>query len=73
MNDELSRVIERVRQNRAALARDGLTANRSDTRAATSGDGAIIAGSPAFDRLTGEVVEVLSVHRENVVRAAPER
>jgi hypothetical protein len=73
VNEELSHVLERVRQNRAARARDPLTANRGDTPAATAASGAIVAGGRAFDRLTGAVVEVVSVHSENVIRPTAER
>jgi hypothetical protein len=73
VNDELSRVLERMRQNRAARARDGRTARGGDTPAAAAAPGALVAGSRAFDLVTGHVVEVVSVYRENVVGAAAER
>jgi hypothetical protein len=73
MNADMSRVLERMRQNRAARVRDGLTANRGDTPAAAAAPGALVAGSRAFDLVTGEVVEVVSVYRENVVGSVAER
>jgi hypothetical protein len=73
MNDDLSRVLERMRQSRAASVRDGLTVNRGDTRAPAAAPGALVAGSRAFDLVTGQLVEVVSVYRENVVGAVAER
>jgi hypothetical protein len=73
MNGDFSQVLERMRQNRAARVRDGLTADRGDTRAPAVAPGALIAGGRAFDLVTGEVVEVLSVYRENVVGPVAER
>jgi hypothetical protein len=73
MNGNFSQVLERMRQNRAARVRDGLTANRGDTRASAAAPGTLVAGSRAFDLVTGEVVEVVSVYRENIVGAVTER
>jgi hypothetical protein len=73
MNGDFSQVLERMRQNRAARVRDGLTTNRGDTPAPAAAPGALVAGGRAFDLITGEVVEVVSVYRENVVGAVAER
>jgi hypothetical protein len=73
MNGDFSQVLERMRQNRAARVRDGLTADRGDTRAPAAAPGALVAGGRAFDLVTGELVEVVSVYRENVVGAVAER
>jgi len=73
MNDELSRLLERVRQSRAARARDGRAVSPARTGVSGSADGALVAGDRAFDLVNGELVEVVSVYRENVVVAAPER
>jgi hypothetical protein len=73
MNADLSRVLERMRQSRAAHVREGLTVNRGDTRPPAGAPGALVAGGRAFDLVTGEVVEVVSVYRENVVGAVAER
>jgi hypothetical protein len=73
VNDDFARVLERMRQNRAARVLDGLTANRGDTPASAAAPGALVAGGRAFDLVTGEIVEVVSAYRENVVGAVAER
>jgi hypothetical protein len=73
MNSELSRLLERVRQSRATRARDERSGSQNGAALPPTGDGALVAGVLAFDLVNGEPVEVVSVHRENVVVAAPER
>jgi hypothetical protein len=73
MNTELQRVLERARQARAARTPAHRATARGDTVLAHTAGGPLLAGNRAFDLVTGELVEVVSVHRENVVIAAPER
>ncbi len=67
MSSALDRVLERVRQNRAARAPE----RRSETGAGAARRGAdvgaFVAGMRAFDTVSGEHVEVVGGTIENVV------
>jgi hypothetical protein len=73
MNTEIARLLERVRQSRAARAPEPRSASQIGASLPSAVAGAFVAGSRAFDLVNGEPVEVISVHREDVVVAAPER
>lgn len=73
MNTEIARLIERVRQSRAARAPEPRSVSQFGASLPSAATGALVAGGRAFDLVNGEPVEVVSVHRENVVVAAPER
>ena len=72
VNTEIARLLERVRQNRAARVPDRRAVSPIGAAVRGSDSGALVAGGRAFDLVNGEPVEVVSVHRENVVVAAPE-
>ena len=67
MNEQIARHIERVRQNRAALSGESGTRARVGADNPTGPAGAFVAGARAFDTVTGQHVEVVSVSSENVV------
>ena len=72
-SSELDRVLERVRQNRAARA-NSLTAARA-ARTADAG-GALEPhpiGARVFDLVTGQEGSVVGSTRENIIVPAPER
>jgi hypothetical protein len=73
MSQELDRVLERVRQNRAR-ALETLTP-RTPSRAATTttAPGGFTPGAPVFDTVTGQHGEVIGGSRENVIRPSAER
>lgn len=73
MSGELARVLERARQNRAALtpATQPATPNRLESGGGSGGT--FVAGSRAFDTVTGEHVEVLGGTTENVIIPATQR
>jgi hypothetical protein len=73
VNTDLARVLERVRQNRTARARElaGNGTNDAGTNVVRSAP--TTAGARAFDTVSGEFVEVISGIRENVVIPATGR
>jgi hypothetical protein len=73
MSAAIDRVLERVRQNRAARDAPAQRATPDAVLAGRASPGALVAGDRAFDTVTGEHVEVVSVGSENVVVPAPER
>lgn len=73
MTPELVRVLERVRQDRAAHARTGTAGVTPLPTLARLGTGVPAAGSRAFDTVSGQHVEVIGGYSENVVVPAPER
>ena len=71
MSDRIARVLERVRQLRAARAADlPAVARGGADRYGTIGR-AFVAGDRAFDTISGEHVEVIGAASENVVVPAP--
>jgi hypothetical protein len=74
MSNSLNRTLERVRQNRAQLAReDDAATRRRISRAPGARTMPLVAGDVAFDLVSGEHVEVVGVEPENVVVPTPER
>lgn len=71
---ELSRIRERLRQNRAAR-RQTLTDTARETlrQTAPGASGTVTAGDRVFDVVSGEEGEVVTVTRENLIVPTPER
>lgn len=73
MSDARARVLERVRQNRAARVREVPMAPRAVPGSARHDASMFPAGSRAFDTVSGQHVEVIGGTSENIVVPAPER
>jgi hypothetical protein len=73
VSTELARVRERVRQDRAAAARPGTEGDTARPTPARFGTGVFLAGTRAFDTVSGQYVEVIDGYRENVVVPASQR
>lgn len=73
MSDELTRVLERVRQNRARGVRNAREVFRPGAAVSGRAPGGFVAGDFVFDLVSGEAGEVVSVTSETVNRAAAER
>lgn len=73
MADELDRVLERVRQNRSARARETRTMTTDATSRAPAAVATETAGARVFDTVTGQEGIVVGSTRENVIVPAAER
>lgn len=73
MSNSLNRTLERVRQNRAQLAREDDAARARTSTSTRRADAPLAAGDIAYDRVSGEHVEVVGGRTENVVVPALER
>lgn len=72
MNDVLARVVEQLRQNRAARAAALETALAAAPRPAFGFGSTFPEGARVFDRVTGLEGEIIYVRRENLVVSASE-
>lgn len=73
MSDELDQLRERIRQNRLGRQR-ALDEARTKPRAdAARRAGTFTAGDQVFDRVSGEVGEVLGGTRENIIVPTPKQ
>lgn len=61
MPGEIDRVLERVRQGRAARERELLVPRTRASEAESRGGAALVAGGRAFDTVSGQDVEVVDV------------
>ncbi len=73
MSDELRKFGERLRQNRAARARELTAAGAPATRPEDRIGATHAPGARVFDTITGEEGEVIGATRENIIVPTPER
>jgi hypothetical protein len=73
VNERLWRVLERARQLRADHERALRSAPAAGAARTASATASIAAGDRAFDRVTGQFVEVIHVERQTVLVPAAER
>lgn len=73
MDDALSRIRERVSQNRTARAEAIATAAREMALEPTRRDGIFIAGDRVFDTITGQEGVVVAVTSENLIVPTTQR
>jgi len=70
---ELQRVLERVRQSRAARALAPPSGRTAESTGAGAGVNGFAPGVKAFDLITGETGEVIARTTENIVVPAAQR